>query len=481
MAASAEEAARPWVVALGEALAIRNPAKRAEALRVLSADPRLDDPLLSASLVTVHLGQGVVIHAPPSKLVIGVARARALFEADRLSDALKTLAGLPSGSLRSLAEAATSLDSGNPEPVTAIGLIVPADELSGWLALLAVRALRLCSRLDDAAEQLDELLRWRDLPADTRVAARVEEADLAMLAGDIPLAASILSEVLGTDPDNPAARLLNDLCNSRTHSDDSPLTPDILGGTCGGDVRGGELGALRHELRLLLTELREEQGRLGEFSARRDALLGPRLVRRNELERALDDFRGREGSLGDREPDGGVDESPNVRSAAADTMDGEARCADLPGLGQSKSVAQHLKSLYRRLCKQLHPDLASNEAERQRRDELMKRLNDAYEHDDVEAVRDVEDQLLVEETDGQLGGGDIPAHRRHLKERIAVAAARLARLRESDDYGLMHRVEEEARNGIDLLEEIAADLDAEIQSLEQILETRDADPTGEPA
>jgi hypothetical protein len=51
-----------------------------------------------------------------------------------------------------------------------------------------------------------------------------------------------------------------------------------------------------------------------------------------------------------------------------------------------------LKNLYRQLARRFHPDLASDEADRERRTRLMAMINEAYEHGDADLLRYLSDQ-----------------------------------------------------------------------------------------
>ncbi len=50
-------------------------------------------------------------------------------------------------------------------------------------------------------------------------------------------------------------------------------------------------------------------------------------------------------------------------------------------------VKQELKTLYRRLARRFHPDLATDPAERERRNRLMAEINAAYSERDLDALR----------------------------------------------------------------------------------------------
>lgn len=87
--------------------------------------------------------------------------------------------------------------------------------------------------------------------------------------------------------------------------------------------------------------------------------------------------------------------------------------------GSTRDGLAELRRLYRGLAKRCHPDLADAEADRARRATLMQRINEAYQAEDIAALR-----LLVQETETDAPG----FAQRPLAERVRWARAELARL-----------------------------------------------------
>jgi hypothetical protein len=136
-----------------------------------------------------------------------------------------------------------------------------------------------------------------------------------------------------------------------------------------------------------------------------------------------------------------------------------------------------LKQLYRALAKRFHPDLAADHADKERRAARMAEVNQAYAAHDLVRLRQ-----LAEEPDQPAPAPAVPVPKTRtevladLRAEIARLAGLAARL-EADLDSLASspavQLKLEAlfarRAGRDLIAEMAADLQAEIQRAEQAL------------
>lgn len=127
---------------------------------------------------------------------------------------------------------------------------------------------------------------------------------------------------------------------------------------------------------------------------------------------------------------------------------------------------ENLKKLFRRVAKRIHPDLASSATERERRHELMTKLNQAYDSLDEEAIR----AIMVE--------WEEPIHEKlELGEQLVLVVSQIARLRKrlheiSDEledltltemFQLKKNIESAELEGRDLLQEISDDIEEKIK------------------
>lgn len=136
---------------------------------------------------------------------------------------------------------------------------------------------------------------------------------------------------------------------------------------------------------------------------------------------------------------------------------------DTTGVTEEKS----LKGLYREVAKAIHPDLAPDETERCRRQEVMATANHAYEEGDRVTLQRIlrEWQLGPETTRGMDIGAELIRVIRmlaHVREVIADLRDRIEELLESDIYHFKLRVDAALRDDIDLLAEMAATVDLDL-------------------
>lgn len=136
----------------------------------------------------------------------------------------------------------------------------------------------------------------------------------------------------------------------------------------------------------------------------------------------------------------------------------------------------HVKRLFRQIAQQIHPDRASDEADRAWRTQLMSEANRAYRHGDQRALREV--AALWAEGRGEMPGiasatafaavPPAPTLRRQverLRTRLTEIENELHRLFGSRLYELFIATRQARRQGRDLLREMADQLDASIAEL----------------
>ncbi|QUS62430.1 molecular chaperone DnaJ [Synechocystis sp. PCC 7339] len=131
-----------------------------------------------------------------------------------------------------------------------------------------------------------------------------------------------------------------------------------------------------------------------------------------------------------------------------------------------------LKKLYREVAKRVHPDLATDEVERVKRQDLMAAANQAYEEGDEQRLREI---LASWESDPHsVQGEGVAAELIRVIRQIAQCRSRLVAisrdmeaLKQTELFELKEQVEQAQQSGQDLLAEMAKHLD------EQIAEAQD--------
>jgi len=133
-----------------------------------------------------------------------------------------------------------------------------------------------------------------------------------------------------------------------------------------------------------------------------------------------------------------------------------------------------LKSLYREVAKAIHPDLASDDEQRMRRQELMAVANSAYETGDRSILEDIIREW--EQRPDQISGNEIAVELVRVIRQIAKARqdiysvlGKIDELKSTDIYRFKQQVEESASDGIDLMAEMAATIDLDIARISRRL------------
>ncbi len=87
-----------------------------------------------------------------------------------------------------------------------------------------------------------------------------------------------------------------------------------------------------------------------------------------------------------------------VRSAEEEARRHERAYQEEAGfLDLDEPTAEDLRALYRELAKRYHPDLARTDEERRRREDVMRRVNAAFNRRDIAALRTIEQEAAAED------------------------------------------------------------------------------------
>ncbi|MFH1026472.1 MAG: hypothetical protein V1791_00570 [Pseudomonadota bacterium] len=135
-----------------------------------------------------------------------------------------------------------------------------------------------------------------------------------------------------------------------------------------------------------------------------------------------------------------------------------------------------LKSLYRGVAKAVHPDLASDEADRRRRQELMALANEAYQTGNRQVLAD----LLSEWEQTPVFNSDLDIAMELVRvirqialvdQNIHAMIRQTEELKQTDIYLFKLRVDESLADGVDLMAEMAAKVDMDIARIRRRLMT----------
>jgi hypothetical protein len=235
-----------------------------------------------------------------------------------------------------------------------------------------------------------------------------------------------------------------------------------------------ELAAKRKELARLEAELADRELALASLRAELAAFEGLYLRRVGVLYAELDEWNARLAELraersGTAEAQAEADEARSQAQESYSTAHGEA--ADV----QPFSPTPELKGLYREAAKRVHPDTATGDEDRVRRERLMKEVNAAYAAGDEGALRRVLADLenSPDAIQGVGVGADLVRVLRQLRrvrDRISAIQVEIVALSETDFAKLKAKADFAATEERDLLEEMEASLRSRLSAIRQQFE-----------
>ena len=136
-----------------------------------------------------------------------------------------------------------------------------------------------------------------------------------------------------------------------------------------------------------------------------------------------------------------------------------------PVAGEREDEARILKRLLRRLARVVHPDLARDDAERERLHHLMAQVNAAYERGDRAALELMAEKVGAGEPLGELSEEERLAHLAKRTEALVQVARSLRlerdRLRATGTFRLLQEAEKREAAGRDYFEETRRELEGD--------------------
>lgn len=140
------------------------------------------------------------------------------------------------------------------------------------------------------------------------------------------------------------------------------------------------------------------------------------------------------------------------------------------------AASPELKRMYREAAKRIHPDLATDPADRERRTRFMAEANRAYEAGDAESLKRILDEYQdgAEAVTGEGIGAELIRIIRQIslaKTRLSAIEQELATLRNSEIALLKKQAEEMQQEGRALLAELAATVREQIDQAKKKYES----------
>ena len=225
-------------------------------------------------------------------------------------------------------------------------------------------------------------------------------------------------------------------------------------------ARRRELADLRRKLADKELELSTENAQLHLFERRYQSVVG-------KMYAELDQVKAQVLGLASKvfpKADNFREEAESAREQAREFQEEESPEAKKP---KEFNPPENLKKLFRRVAKRIHPDLASSATERERRHDLMAKLNQAYDGLDEEAIRSILIEWEAEEpAHEKLELGEqlvrVVSQAAQVRKRLYAISDELEDLTLTEMFQLKKNIESAELEGRDLLQEIADDLEEKI-------------------
>jgi hypothetical protein len=243
-----------------------------------------------------------------------------------------------------------------------------------------------------------------------------------------------------------------------------------------------ELAAKREELARLEAQLADQELLLASLKAELAAFEGLYLRRVGVLYAELDEWNARLAEL--RAVKAGT---PEAKAAAAEART-QAEEAYSAAHGEAAEVqpftpSPELKRLYREAAKRVHPDTATDEKDRARRERLMKEVNAAYAAGDEDTLRRILAGLDAspDAVQGSGIGADLIRVLRQLKQirdRITAIELEIANLSETDLAKLKAKADLAATESRDLLAHMATTVQGRVNAAKQQFQNKEAENRG---
>jgi DNA repair exonuclease SbcCD ATPase subunit len=191
------------------------------------------------------------------------------------------------------------------------------------------------------------------------------------------------------------------------------------------------IDSLREEIASTTALLEDLRVSLLAFEARFDAHIGVLIIELDRLSVQIAEYERRIAALSEPvETWSRVEEQirqefraewERIEAEGEEARQSTQRVADLPA-EPPQDVKEALRKLYRKLARDYHPDLAKTDEERAFHEDAMRRINAAYESNDLDALQRLEAELPTK--DEAFPGATSSA-------RIAWAAAQIGRLEQT--------------------------------------------------
>ena len=212
------------------------------------------------------------------------------------------------------------------------------------------------------------------------------------------------------------------------------------------------------------------QAELHAFERRYFRVVGVRYAELDEVEAQIADLLSRLS----RQSQKMRRQAADARARADESAHESKIVQETAGHAEKFKPSDALKKLYRDVAKSIHPDLATDDDDRARRQRFMAEANQAYEEGNEVRLREILREW--ESSPDAIKGDGVAAELirvirkiAQVQERLKAIEATIDELRSSDLHRLKNEVEDAEAEERDLLAEMASHLDRQIADARQRL------------
>ena len=229
------------------------------------------------------------------------------------------------------------------------------------------------------------------------------------------------------------------------------------------DNKRAQLAALESQLAERELQLATLHAELAAFERRYLRIVGLRYAQLDKIEAEIAEYFATQ-SPKDSEAQ---QRAHQARTQARESADAAGEADSFDDI-EPFTPSESLKKLYHEIARRMHPDMADDPEEKKRRHRIMAEATNAYERGDEARLREIlsEWETSPESVTGEGPGADLVRVIRRIAQverRLQAIAHQINQLMDSELQRLKEKVEHAARDDRDLLAEMAAKLDAEIE------------------
>jgi uncharacterized phage infection (PIP) family protein YhgE len=230
------------------------------------------------------------------------------------------------------------------------------------------------------------------------------------------------------------------------------------------EKKRAELSTLKDDLALKELDLTTLQVSLEDLRRRYLRIVGVKLAQLDEIEAQIAEILARLEPKNEEVQE----KADRSRTQAQESANATGSISEEEYEKEPFSPSEDLKRLYRDLAKKVHPDLAPDDQARERRHKFMQEVNQAYSEGNEERLRSLlsEWESSPDSVTGEGTGAELIRIIRQIarvRNRIEAISKEIEKPIETDIYKLKLRVNEAQDEGRDLISEMAAEIDGQIE------------------